>query len=169
MCKMTVEEVGDMLQLSWQTATDWGHGIKMHGALMNRKSKARATILSCVDILQEKWSQSIYCPPNKIKLNNKATHVIYYKVCLLHKQKYLLPGSLLPAEVPSLGRWVKKTPNQCLHEREDWCWGRACICGLHWAPAQLQYGQNTWHKTEPIRLLPLPIAPAQLLYPTRRW
>lgn len=85
MCKMTVKKVGDMLQLSWQTATDWGHGIKMHRALMNRKSKARATILSCVDILQEKWSQSVYCPLNKIKLNNKATHVIYYNVCLLHK------------------------------------------------------------------------------------
>jgi len=47
-------------------------------------------------------TENIYCPPNKIKLNNKATHVIYYNVCLLHNQKLLLPGSFLPAEVPSL-------------------------------------------------------------------
>lgn len=102
MCKMSLKEIGDM-QLSRQIATDWGHGMKQHGALMSRKSKARATILSCVDILQEKWSQRTFiAPPNKIKLNNKATHVIYYNVCLLHKQQCLLPGSLLPAEVFSL-------------------------------------------------------------------
>ena len=47
-------------------------------------------------------TENIYCPPNKIKLNDKATHVIYYNVCVLHKQKCLLPGSSLPAEVPSL-------------------------------------------------------------------
>lgn len=33
------------------------------------------------------------------------------------RQKYLLPGSSLPGEVLSLGRWVEKTPNPCLHER----------------------------------------------------
>lgn len=47
-------------------------------------------------------TENIYCPANKSKLNNKATHVIYYNVCLLHKQKCLLPGSSLPAEVLSL-------------------------------------------------------------------
>ena len=52
-CKTSLKEMGDM-QLSWQTATDCGHGMKQHGTLMSRKSKARATILSCVDILQEK-------------------------------------------------------------------------------------------------------------------
>lgn len=62
MCKMSLKEMGDM-QLSWQTATDWGHGMKQHGALVSRKSKARATILSCVDILQEKWSQRTFIAP----------------------------------------------------------------------------------------------------------
>lgn len=58
-CKMNLKEMG-VMQLSWQTATHWGHGTEQHGVLMSRKSKARATILSCVDILQEKWSQRTF-------------------------------------------------------------------------------------------------------------
>lgn len=110
MCKMSLKEIGDM-QLSRQTATDWGHGMKQHGALMSRKSKARATILSCVDILQEKWSQRTFIAPLTrssliTKLHMLFTTMFAYCIsssaccldpcCLLRS---FLSGWLFPREV----------------------------------------------------------------------
>lgn len=84
-------------------------------------------------------TENIYCPPNKIKLNNKATHVIYYNVCLLHKQQCLLPGSLLPAEVFSLRLAVSQRGGSGKPWISVWERIRCCrmvfLHGLHWAQA----------------------------------
>lgn len=169
MCKMSLKEIGDM-QLSRQTATDWGHGMKQHGALMSRKSKARATILSCVDILQEKWSQRTFiAPPNKIKLNNKATHVIYYNVCLLHKQQCLLPGSLLPAEVFSLRLAVSQRGGSGKPWISVWerirCCGMVFLHGLHWAQAYPTWTDTLNKPWSIVLLLPLAHSSCTTLIP----
>lgn len=140
MCKISLKEMGDM-QLSQQTATDWGHGMKQHGDLMSRKSKARATILSCVDSLQEKWSQRTFIAPlTKASLKTKL-HVLFttmFAYCTSRSACCLDPRCLLssfPSGWPCTGRWVWETPDQPAHVRERYrCWGTAHIHGLHWAP-----------------------------------
>lgn len=113
---MSLKEMGDM-KLSWQTSTDWGHGMKQHGALMSGKSKARATILSCVDILQEKWSQRTFIAPLTrssliTKLHMLFTTMFAYCIsrsaCCLDPHCLLssfLSGWLCTGEVGLLG-WV---------------------------------------------------------------
>lgn len=97
MCKMNLKEMGDM-QLSWQTATDWGHGMKEHGTLMSRKRKARATILSCVDILQEKLSQRTFIAPLTRSSLITKLHMLFttmFAYCISRSACWLVPRCLL--------------------------------------------------------------------------
>lgn len=162
MCKMSLKEIGDM-QLSRQTATDWGHGMKQHGALMSRKSKARATILSCVDILQEKWSQRTFIAPLTrssliTKLHMLFTTMFAYCIsssaccldpcCLLRS---VLSGWLFPREVGLENPgWV------CERESDAGGWCSYMDCTGH---KPIQSGQT--HRTNPRPLccsFPLPSA-----------
>lgn len=145
MCKMSLKEIGDM-QLSKQTATDWGHGMKQHGALMSRKSKARATILSCVDILQEKWSQRTFIAPLTrssliTKLHMLFTTMFAYCIsssaccldpcCLLRS---FLSGWLFPREVDLENPgWV------CEKESDAGGWCSYMDCTRH---KLIQHGQT---------------------------
>lgn len=112
------------MQLSQQRATDWGHGMKQHEDLMSRKSKARATILSCVDSLQEKWSQRTFIAPlTKASLITKL-HMLFTTMfaCCTSRSACCLDPCCLLRSFPSgwlwTGRWVWETPDQCalVHE-----------------------------------------------------
>lgn len=126
MCKMSLKEIGDM-QLSRQTATDWGHGMKQHGALMSRKSKARATILSCVDILQEKWSQRTFIAPLTRSSLITKLHMLFttmFAYCISSSACCLDPCCLLRS---FLSGWL--WPREVGLENPGWVWEKNQMLG----------------------------------------